>query len=159
MLEPTPAVSSAYSRPSQTQRAQKGLLLRRRAVLLGARASWSAVHPSCCECMVGRRLGLRVGRASDLVGPGTCGTYRYWKGRKCVYDPLVELLPIAQVMKFELALAATSIKDPESGNGIPDILKSFLQFNDPWPANSWELTEPSLSYQSYYVRLFAAFTL
>ena len=107
-----------------------------------------------------RWFGFGVGRgASDLVGPGTCGTYRYWKGRKCVYDPLVELLPIAQVMKFDLALAVRSIKDPESGNGIPDILKSFLQFNDPWPANSWELTEPSLSYQSYYVRLFAAFTL
>jgi hypothetical protein len=36
--------------------------------------------------------------------------------------------------------------------------KSYLQFNDPWPANSWEVTEPSLSYQSYYVRLLAAFT-
>lgn len=37
-------------------------------------------------------------------------------------------------------------------------LKSYLQFNDPWPANSWEVTEPSLGYQSYYVRLLAAFT-
>jgi endoglucanase len=36
--------------------------------------------------------------------------------------------------------------------------KSFLQFNDPWPANSWAVTEPSLYYQSYYVRLLAAFT-
>ena len=37
-------------------------------------------------------------------------------------------------------------------------LKSYLQYNDPWPANSWEVTEPSLNYQSYYVRLLAAFT-
>ena len=37
-------------------------------------------------------------------------------------------------------------------------LKSYLQFNDPWPANSWEITEPSLNYQSYYIRLLAAFT-
>jgi endoglucanase len=36
--------------------------------------------------------------------------------------------------------------------------KSYLQFNDPWPVNSWEITEPSLYYQSYYVRLLAAFT-
>jgi endoglucanase len=35
--------------------------------------------------------------------------------------------------------------------------KSYLQFNDPWPVNSWEITEPSLHYQSYYVRLLAAF--
>jgi endoglucanase len=36
--------------------------------------------------------------------------------------------------------------------------KSYLQFNDPWPVNSWEITEPSLHYQSFYVRLLAAFT-
>jgi endoglucanase len=36
--------------------------------------------------------------------------------------------------------------------------KSYLQFNNPWPANSWAISEPSLSYQSYYVRLLAAFT-
>ena len=36
--------------------------------------------------------------------------------------------------------------------------KSYLQFNDPWPANSWAVSEPSLSYQSYYVRLLAAFS-
>jgi hypothetical protein len=35
--------------------------------------------------------------------------------------------------------------------------KSYLQFNDPWPANSWEITEPSLGYQSYYIRLLASF--
>jgi endoglucanase len=35
--------------------------------------------------------------------------------------------------------------------------KSYLQYNDPWPANSWAISEPSLSYQSYYVRLLAAF--
>jgi endoglucanase len=36
--------------------------------------------------------------------------------------------------------------------------KSYLQFNDSWPANSWAVSEPSLYYQSYYVRLLAAFT-
>ena len=36
--------------------------------------------------------------------------------------------------------------------------KSYLQFNDPWPANSWAISEPSMNYQSYYVRMLAAFT-
>jgi hypothetical protein len=35
--------------------------------------------------------------------------------------------------------------------------KSYFQFNDPWPANAWAVSEPSLYYQSYYVRLLAAF--
>jgi endoglucanase len=35
--------------------------------------------------------------------------------------------------------------------------KSYLQFNGPWPANSWAIAEPSLSYQSFYVRLLASF--
>jgi hypothetical protein len=47
-------------------------------------------------------------------------------------------------------------------NFVPPLVqppaKSYLQFNDPWPANSWAVTEPSLSYQSYYIRLLAAFT-
>ena len=36
--------------------------------------------------------------------------------------------------------------------------KSYLQYNDPWPVNSWAITEPSMHYQSYYIRLLAAFT-
>lgn len=36
--------------------------------------------------------------------------------------------------------------------------KSYLQYNDPWPANSWAITEPSMHYQSYYIRLLATFT-
>ncbi len=35
--------------------------------------------------------------------------------------------------------------------------KSYLQFNDPWPANSWEVTEPQLEYQALYIRLLASF--
>jgi hypothetical protein len=47
-------------------------------------------------------------------------------------------------------------------NFVPPLMqppaKSYLQYNDPWPANAWAVTEPSLYYQSYYVRLLAAFT-
>ena len=38
------------------------------------------------------------------------------------------------------------------------ILKSYAQFNNDWPDNSWEITEPAIYYQSSYVRLLAAFT-
>ncbi len=35
--------------------------------------------------------------------------------------------------------------------------KSYLQFNDTWPANAWEITEPSTVYQAHYIRLLAAY--
>lgn len=35
--------------------------------------------------------------------------------------------------------------------------KSYLQFNESWPANSWEVAEPSGSYQVYYIRLLASY--
>jgi hypothetical protein len=35
--------------------------------------------------------------------------------------------------------------------------KSYLEYSHPWPANSWVISEPSRYYQSYYVRLLAAF--
>lgn len=35
--------------------------------------------------------------------------------------------------------------------------KSYLDFNDGFPDNSWEITEPSISYQASYVRFLANF--
>lgn len=35
--------------------------------------------------------------------------------------------------------------------------KSYAEFNDSWPLNSWEITEPSLGYQSDYLRLLSKF--
>lgn len=40
--------------------------------------------------------------------------------------------------------------------GQPDM-KSYLQFNDGWPVNSWEVTENSDGYQVAYIRLLAGF--
>ena len=34
-------------------------------------------------------------------------------------------------------------------------LKSYRQFNDGWPANSWSVTEPSTGYQASYIRVLA----
>jgi hypothetical protein len=48
-----------------------------------------------------------------------------------------------------------------SGNYTPPIgqpdQKSYLQFNDGWPAGSWPITEPSTGYQAQYVRVLAAY--
>jgi len=38
----------------------------------------------------------------------------------------------------------------------PDA-KCYADFNEPWPSNSWELTEPAIYYQAMYVRLLANF--
>jgi hypothetical protein len=35
--------------------------------------------------------------------------------------------------------------------------KSYLQFNDPWPTNPWEVSEPSMGYQSSYILMLASF--
>jgi endoglucanase len=36
-------------------------------------------------------------------------------------------------------------------------LKSYLDFNDNWTANSWAVTEPSTGYQAYYIRVLARY--
>jgi endoglucanase len=36
-------------------------------------------------------------------------------------------------------------------------MKSYLDFNDNWPANSWAVTEPSTGYQAYYIRVLARY--
>jgi hypothetical protein len=36
-------------------------------------------------------------------------------------------------------------------------LKSYLDFNEEWPANSWEVTEPSTGYQARYIRVLARY--
>jgi hypothetical protein len=36
-------------------------------------------------------------------------------------------------------------------------MKSYLQFNSGWPADSWEVTEPSTGYQAQYIRTLAEY--
>jgi hypothetical protein len=36
-------------------------------------------------------------------------------------------------------------------------LKSYRQFNEGWPANSWEITEPSTGYQAQYIRVLSKY--
>jgi len=47
------------------------------------------------------------------------------------------------------------------GNHTPPLgqppLKSYLEFNEGWPANSWEITEPSTGYQAHYVSVLARY--
>lgn len=35
--------------------------------------------------------------------------------------------------------------------------KSYRQFNESWPANSWQVTEPSTGYQASYIRVLATY--
>jgi len=45
---------------------------------------------------------------------------------------------------------------PSPPSGQP-AQKSYLDFNDPWPLDSWQITEPDVGYQAAYVRLLAKF--
>jgi len=45
---------------------------------------------------------------------------------------------------------------PSPPTGQPDE-KSYLDFGDTWPLDSWSVTEPDLSYQAKYVRLLSKF--
>jgi endoglucanase len=36
-------------------------------------------------------------------------------------------------------------------------LKSYREFNEGWPANSWEVTEPSTGYQAHYISVLARY--
>ena len=52
------------------------------------------------------------------------------------------------------ALCRLAPMSPPSGQ--PDA-KAYLDFNDDWPLNSWEVTENSLGYQTHYLRLISKF--
>ncbi len=36
-------------------------------------------------------------------------------------------------------------------------MKSYRQFNEGWPVNSWQVTEPSTGYQASYIQVLAAY--
>jgi endoglucanase len=48
-----------------------------------------------------------------------------------------------------------------SKNYVPPLgqpaMKSYRQFNEGWPVNSWEVTEPATEYQANYVRVLAKY--
>ena len=44
----------------------------------------------------------------------------------------------------------------EPPRGQP-ALKAYRQINEGWPANSWEITEPSTGYQAFYIRVLARY--
>jgi hypothetical protein len=48
-----------------------------------------------------------------------------------------------------------------SNNYTPPLgqpaLKSYREFNEGWPANSWEITEPSTGYQAHYIGVLAKY--
>jgi hypothetical protein len=52
-------------------------------------------------------------------------------------------------------LCKIPVKSPPSGQ---PPAKSYTDFNETWPINSWEVTENSNSYQVAYIRLLSKFT-
>jgi endoglucanase len=48
-----------------------------------------------------------------------------------------------------------------SNNFVPPLeqpaLKSYREFNEGWPANSWQVTEPSTGYQAHYISVLARY--
>jgi endoglucanase len=52
------------------------------------------------------------------------------------------------------ALCGPSQPSPPAGQ--PDQ-KSYKDFNDAWPLDSWSISEPDLGYQAQYVRLLSKF--
>ena len=52
--------------------------------------------------------------------------------------------------------AACGSAPPSPPAGQPQQ-KSYKDFNDPWPLDSWEVSEPSCGYQTAYIRLLAKF--
>jgi len=55
-----------------------------------------------------------------------------------------------------LAAFALCLNSHAPPRGQPP-LKSYRQFNDGWPVNSWEVTEPSIGYQAQYIRVLAKY--
>lgn len=60
-----------------------------------------------------------------------------------------------------LCYGAAAYSACKAGSYTPPIgqppTKSYLQFNRGWPANSWQVTEPSTGYQASYIRVLSAF--
>jgi endoglucanase len=64
--------------------------------------------------------------------------------------------PVAGFRCYSPAAAALCERSHAPPLGQPP-LKAYLQFNDPWPANSWSITEPSTAYQAHYIRTLSAY--
>jgi endoglucanase len=52
------------------------------------------------------------------------------------------------------AVVGTAGYAPPLGQPAP---KSYRQFNEGWPVNSWEITEPSTGYQAHYISVLARY--
>jgi hypothetical protein len=51
-------------------------------------------------------------------------------------------------------MCGSAVLSPPAGQ--PDQ-KSYLDFNDNWPLDSWQITEPDAGYQAQWVRLLSKF--
>jgi hypothetical protein len=101
-------------------------------------ARWSTVS----DTTPGPPPGYLVGGPNPHFSVDKCCTAGIWaKGYRCY------------------GLAALSLCS--SSNYAPPLgqppSKSYRQFNEGWPVNSWEVTEPSTSYQAEYIGVLARY--
>lgn len=84
--------------------------------------------------------------------------YHQWFGDQSVYDHALTSTngpaPGYLVGGPNSSFSVNTIAPPA---GQP-AQKSYLDFNTGWPESSWEVSEPSISYQASYVRLLANYT-
>lgn len=85
--------------------------------------------------------GYLVGGPNPYFSMDKCCTARIWtRGYQC----------------YSLAVFSLCSNNYTPPLGQPP-LKSYLQFNEGWPVNSWEVTEPSTSYQAEYIGALARY--
>jgi hypothetical protein len=81
--------------------------------------------------------------------------YHTWFANNSIYDHALNSpngpAPGYLVGGPNKGFSVTALVPP---SGQPDS-KSYLDFNDGWPNNSWEVSEPGIYYQAAYIRLLA----
>lgn len=62
-----------------------------------------------------------------------------------LYGPPPGFIPGGPNRSFSVATITPPYDQPST--------KSYLDYNDPWPNNSWEVNEPAIAFQAAYIRL------
>jgi hypothetical protein len=97
---------------------------------------------------------------TNMEGLGAeSSVHRIWHDRYPYNSPLRDNPPPGYLVGGP---NSTYLRDGPLGRAQYDWLreqpraKCYADFNDPWPSNSWEISEPGIYYQAVYIRLLAA---
>jgi endoglucanase len=93
------------------------------------------------DAMPGPPPGYLVGGPNPQYSKDKCCTAAIFSaGYRCFFSAA-------------LSLCNNSYAPPQA----QPALKSYREFNDGWPANSWQVTEPSTGYQAHYINVLAKY--